>query len=95
MAALEAGIAWLLAPLDPLKERLIGFVEPGQHILQDVAVESIILGEGVRRSLASFRFLGEAFHRDVAAVPGGLALLEGHVVERATAPQTTSSACSC
>jgi hypothetical protein len=51
-----------------------------------VAVESSILGERFANA-GQLGFLGVTFHRDVAALPCGFALLQGNVVERATAPQ--------
>ena len=85
-AALEAREARLLASRHPPEERLIGPVEPGQHVLQDVAVEGGVLRH-VRTDILQLGFLLVARDRDVAALPGGDALLQGGVGERATAPE--------
>jgi hypothetical protein len=50
---LEARESHLLAPLDPLKESLVGLVEARQHILQDMRVDGLAFGE---RSAEGFEF---------------------------------------
>jgi hypothetical protein len=45
IATLEAREARLLPALHPPEERLIGPVEPGQHVLEEVRVEGGVLGE--------------------------------------------------
>ena len=85
-APLEAGKARLLPRLHAPEERLVRLVEPGQHVLQHVAVDG-----GVFWHLGpdgfQLGFLGQARDGDVAALPGGEALLKRRVVERATAPE--------
>ena len=49
-------------------------------------MDGLIRWEGFANVL-QFRFLRVAFHRDVAAFPGGLALFQRDVIERAAAPQ--------
>ena len=65
---------------------MIGRIQARQDILQHVAVEGDILWERLTdgRELGFLLRAGEA---DVAALPGGDALLQGRVVEGATAPQ--------
>jgi len=38
--ALEARVAWLLVVLDALEERLKGTVKPGEHVLQDLRMDT-------------------------------------------------------
>jgi hypothetical protein len=82
----EAGEPWLLAIRYPLEEGLIRLVQPGQVILQHVAVDGCVFRERLADVL-QLRFLLVAREADVAALPGGDALLKRRVVERATAPQ--------
>src|SRR5215469_13988709 len=49
-------------------------------------MDRLVLGE-LFAEVLELCFLREAFHRDAAPLPGGLTLLEGDVVEGATAPQ--------
>src|SRR5215469_7788001 len=86
VASLEPWEAGFLAALDPVEERWIGLVQPRQHILQHVGMDCGVLGKRLADT-RQFRFLGEAFHGHVAAFPGGLALLERHIVEGAAAPE--------
>ncbi len=85
-APLEAREARLLAVRQAPEERLIRLVQPRQHVLQDVRVDC-----GVFRELGAdhlqLRLLLIARDGDVAALPGGDALLKRGVVERATAPE--------
>ena len=65
---------------------MIGRIQARQDILQHVAVEGGILRQ-LRPDGRELGFLLKACHRDVAPLPGGDALLQGGVVEGATAPQ--------
>jgi hypothetical protein len=84
--ALVAREARLLAALHPAEERLIGPVQPRQHVLQHVAVDGGVLRE-FRPNGLQLGFLLVAGDGDAAALPGGDALLQGRVVERAAAPE--------
>src|SRR5262249_17996553 len=85
--ALEAGRARLLARLHPAEERLIGAIEADQHVLQDMRVDGSIVWERGAQVL-QLGFLLEAGRRfTLATLPPRLALLQGGIVERATAPE--------
>src|SRR5262249_17311571 len=75
-----------LACLQATKERLIGFVETRQYILQDMAMDGRKLwhlcAEGCQLSLLLIARDG-----DVTSLPRRPALLQCRVVEHATAPQ--------
>jgi hypothetical protein len=45
MASLEAREARLLAPLEATEERLVGPVQPGQYVLEEVAMNGRVLRE--------------------------------------------------
>jgi hypothetical protein len=83
---MKAGEAWFFTILDAAEEGLVRLVQAGQDILQHMAVDG-----GVFRELLTDRlqlgFLLIPREGDVAALPGGDALFQGGVVERATAPQ--------
>jgi hypothetical protein len=85
-ASLQACKARLLASGSPAEERLLRRVQPRQHILQHVAMESGVLGE-LGTNVLEIGVLLLPRDADVAPLPGGDALVEGDVVERATAPQ--------
>ena len=85
VAALEPWETRLLAPLDATKERLVGLIKPGKHILQDVAMDGLVLRHLGANGL-EFGFLLVARDRDAAPLPGGDALLEGGVIEIAATP---------
>src|SRR5260221_6015813 len=84
--SLEAWEAGFLAALYPAKERLVGLVEAGEHILQDMAVDGSIFRERGANGL-QFGLLVEARDGDMAPLPRGDALLQRGVVEIATAPK--------
>lgn len=86
VAALEAGESWCLSRLYPAKERLIGLVEPRQHILQDVAVNGCVLRE-CGADVLQLGFLLVAGEGDATAAVGSDTLLQGRVVEPAARPQ--------
>jgi hypothetical protein len=86
MAPLDAGEPRLLPVCHPPEERLLRLVKPGQDLLQHLAVEGRVLRE-LRADGLAFCFLLLTCGRDVAPMPGGDALLQGHSVERAPAPQ--------
>jgi hypothetical protein len=89
IAALEAREARLLsslAPVHPGEVRLIGRVEPGEHVLQDVAVDGGVVGH-LRADGLQLGFLVVAGDGAVAPLPGGDALLQRGVVERTAQPQ--------
>jgi hypothetical protein len=65
---------------------VIGRVQPGQHLLQDMAVEGRILWH-TRAHVLEFRFLLEAADGHAPLAVAGDALFQRRVVERATAPQ--------
>jgi hypothetical protein len=71
---LETREASLLAALHPAEERLIGLVEPGQHILQHMAVDCGVLWELGADGL-QFGFLFIAREGDASPLVGGDALL--------------------
>jgi hypothetical protein len=52
-AALEAGEAGGLTGSHPQEEGLIRLVQPGQHVVQDVAVDGRVVGKAARSSLSS------------------------------------------
>ncbi len=85
-ASLEAWEAGFLAALYPAKERLVGLVEAGEHVLEDVAVDGSIVRERGAHGL-QFGRLVEARDGDMAPLPRGDALLQRGVVEIATAPE--------
>jgi hypothetical protein len=74
VAALKTGKATFLAFPHPLKERLIGTVEAGEHILQDMRVDGNILGEGGAH-LLEFGLLLIAGEGDATLLPQRDALL--------------------
>ena len=82
----KRGKARLLPRLHAPEERLIRLVEPCQHVLQHVAVDGGVFGHLCPDGL-QLGFLCKARDGDVAALPGGDALLERGVVERAAAPE--------
>src|SRR5216683_3207165 len=86
VAALEAWEAGLLAPLHAAEERLVGLVEAGEHILEDVGVDGRVFGERGAHGL-QFSFLLKAGDGSVAPLPGGDALLQRGVVEIAAPPE--------
>jgi hypothetical protein len=77
---LETRETCLLAALHPAEERLVGPLEPREHVLQDVAVDGGVIRER-GPDVLQLGFLLVARERDVAALPGGDALLEGDGVE--------------
>src|SRR5262249_44609220 len=86
-AALEAWKADRLARLHPAEERLIGVVQAGEHILQDMAVESGVVGT-LRPDILQLGCLLEAGrHFALPATPPGDPLLQGRVVEQTAMPQ--------
>ncbi len=88
-APLEAGKPRLLAclpGLEPAKDRLVRLVEAGQHIRHDMAMDGGVVRE-VLTEVLQLGFLLIARDTDVAALPGGDALFQGGVIERAAAPQ--------
>jgi hypothetical protein len=86
VAALEARESCFLASLGSPEERLIGLVEPRQHVLQHVGMDGgVVWKRGA--DVLQFGFLLVARDRDVAALPGGDALLQGGIVEAAAAPE--------
>jgi hypothetical protein len=85
-APLEAGKPRLLAICDAAKERLTGLVEASQHVVPDAAVEGGVRRERRPESLQLGLLVG-AREGDVAALPGGAALCQGGVGERAAAPE--------
>src|SRR5262249_15800540 len=84
--AVEPRKARLFAIRYPAEERLVRLVEAGQHILQNVAGNGGRLRAPLPRVL-EFGFLLVAREGDAAALPGGDALLQSSVVERATVPE--------
>src|SRR5262249_50465120 len=86
-AALKTRKARRLARLYPPEKGLIGALDAQQHVLQDLGVDLCILWAG-RLQVGKFRLLlVVAGTRALPALPPGLALLQGAVVERPTAPQ--------
>jgi hypothetical protein len=66
IASLEAGEPRLVSPLDAPEERLIGLVQPREHVLQDVRVDGRVLRK-LRAYLLQFHFASKA--RDGGAAP--------------------------
>ena len=91
-------IAWearLLSRLHPAKERLIGLVEPRQHILQDMASGSPHTLE-TRRGCPSTRLPADNVRAEtLAPLLGGDALLQRRVVEAAAQAKHAPSSRSC
>src|SRR5690348_917250 len=86
-SALIARETGLLSRRYPLEECLIGSVQAGQHVLEDVRVDGRVLRERFADRL-QFCLLLEAGGRDaLPAAPPGDALLRRDVVERAAAPE--------
>ena len=75
----------LLAAVDAPEERLVGLVQPGQHILQDMRVDGLILGERSTDVLA-FCFLLVPRDGDTTPLGGDDALLSRRVVQVAATP---------
>ncbi len=86
IAPFEAREAGLLAALYPPEERLLGLVQPRQHVLQHMAVDRGVL-RILRPDGLQLGFLLVAREGDTASLPGGDALLQGRGVEGAAAPQ--------
>jgi hypothetical protein len=84
--ALEARESGLLAALEPAEERPIRLVQPREHVLQHMAVEGSVLQKR-RADILQFGFLLELRDGDLAALPGGDALLQRCVVEHSAAPE--------
>src|SRR5262245_47075531 len=87
--ALEAGKSWLFTRSQTAEERLIRLVQAGQHVLQDVAVNRRVCRH-LGAEVFQFGFLSVAQEGDATLPIHGAALLQGGVVERATAPQNRS-----
>src|SRR5262249_8909313 len=85
--ALKAGKAGLLSTRRPAEEGVIGLVQPGQHILQHVAVDGAVLRERLAQLLQLGFLLVARGALALPAAPPGEALLQRAVVERAAAPQ--------
>ena len=90
MLALDPGKARLFSIRQAAEERLVRLVQAGQHVLQDMAM-AMAMDAGVLWHLRApgfqLGFLLRAREGDVAALPGGDALFQGGVLERAAAPQ--------
>ncbi len=65
---------------------MIGLIQTGQHILQDVCMDGGIFRE-LGPEVFQLRFLLVARDGDLVPLPGGDALLQGRIVERAAVPQ--------
>jgi hypothetical protein len=97
--AVEARKPRLLPVRDAPEERLVGLLQPGEHVLQPMAVEGGIVWH-VRTQRLPLRFLLIAREGDAALFVQTDALLQGRVGEGATMPQdecprTRSSSRSC
>jgi hypothetical protein len=77
-----------LSTLDTTEERLVGLVQTGQHILQHMAMDGGILWHSGANVL-EFGFLLKTRAGDPHALPGGDALFQRRVVERATQSKHT------
>jgi hypothetical protein len=84
--ALETRISWLFSSLHPAKEGLECPVQPGQHILQDLGMNVLVLGSHVLDG-GQFGTLVGAGDAHPALLPSVAALLESSIVEFPTAPQ--------
>ena len=85
VAPLKAREARRLSFPDAAEERLIGLVEPRQHILQDMAVDGRVLRE-CRAHVLQLGFLRIARERDAALAVEEDALLQRRVVESCDTP---------
>jgi hypothetical protein len=74
VAPLEAREPRLRAPLDATEERLLGLLQPRQHVLQHMRVDGGVLRECGPHRL-QLGFLLEARDGGMALLPGGDALL--------------------
>jgi hypothetical protein len=70
---------------DAAIERLVGLIQPRQHLLQNLRVNRTIVGH-CRLQVGQLRLLLMAGERDATASPGSDALFQGGVVDRAAAP---------
>src|SRR5258706_11681823 len=86
VAALEAREGRLFPIGQTAKEGLIGLLQPGQHILQNMAMDGTVLGQ-VRTQVFQLGFLRIAREGHATLAVEADALLQSGVVERATAPQ--------
>src|SRR5262249_51621026 len=87
VAPLEARNAWFLAVRQPAEDRLIGRVQPGQHRLQDLRVEGGVCGERGAQGRELGLLLDAGGALALPPPPPGEALVQGGVVEHATAPE--------
>ena len=84
--ALKARVAGLFPRLDAAKEGLKGFIQPVQGILQDLGVDIVVFRPHLFDGGKLLGLLREV-HRDVAVLPGSLALFQSSIVEFPAAPQ--------
>ena len=85
-ATFEAWETRLLASLYPREERQISFVQPREHILENVNVDGCILWE-FGTNVFDLSFLVITRYGLAIALPGGDTLLQCRVVKIAAAPQ--------
>ena len=86
VSALEAGIPWQLTRLDAAKECLEGTVQAGEHVLQDLGVDVVVLGPNVFDG-GKFSALMGTSDALVALLPSVSAFLENSIVEFPAATQ--------
>src|SRR5215469_12651242 len=86
VGALQARIPWLFAILHPAEEPLEGAVQAGQHVLQDLRVDVLVLGPH-RFDAGKIGALLGTDDAHAACVPGVAAFLQSGIVEFPAATQ--------
>src|SRR5262249_32214586 len=86
LSALEPRIAWLFTCRHPSKEGVVGVVQPGEHILQHLTVDSAVLRADFLDGW-ELGALDRQRNTDATLLPRRLSLLQASIVEFAATAQ--------